>query len=214
MFYRRALSPSWLLRQQHSAAGLNLTLLSHCRLPNCVVDRANEIVTQGGVVGLAWGGSQSLGTLLLLIDTLCYSMPAPLPMTAGIHLHSSIPTGSLAHHRKSEDMELWQERRAHAAAPMAGSREGCGHLHPAPSPCTTLSTSGKPGGQPWHMAQARPPASHCLPGQVTRVTGGPKWCFAALSRLWWLQRHADVAPSLLLQHSHPALLSPSQGLTP
>lgn len=64
------------------------------------------------------------------------------------HIHSSFPTGtrgSLAHHREPEDVELGQEGRIHTAVAMAGSREGCGYLHPAPSPCTTLSASGKTG---------------------------------------------------------------------
>lgn len=180
MFYRRALSPSWLLRQQHSAAGLNLTLLSHCRLPNCVVNRANEIVTQGGVVGLAWGGSQSLGTLLLLIDTLCYSMPAPLPMTAGKSGITFIPPSPRAVWLTTGSQRTWSW----------GKKERHTLQHPWQEAGRDVVTSTQP----------RPPAQHCLPLGVSPGTWhkrGHQHPIACLLR----SRGLQVVPNGALLHS-------------
>lgn len=154
--------------------------------------------------------------------TLCYSMPAPVPMTAGRSGITSIPPFPRAHGAAwlttgSQRMWSWGKKEGYTLQwPwQEAGRDVVTFTQPRPSAqrCQPLGIQGLSPGT-WHKRGHQHPIACLVRSQALQVV--PKRCFAPLCRLWWLQRHAGVAPGLpfLLQHSRLPLLSPPQALTP
>lgn len=229
------MSPSWLLWQQHSAAGLNLTPLSRCQLFNCVGGRANEMVTRGEPVERgAWAPAPSPQA-----PPSC-SWPPPEAKAPGAQGTAPPPHRFPGAHgagwlvqqqkgpgaRRTDTYHSAQGRQQGCTVPLgplglpgfARSGGACG----AGTQLGLLSPAGLCFAVRELLQSGRKEAAATVPSRAVRLPGPCGFlanhrtasCGLGTPSSWWLRRlwHPPVLCSP--DHSRLPLLSPFQGLTP